>query len=319
MPRRQSALLLLLAAACTDASVSRPLAPAEAALGIGPLPPWITYVLPDVPGYTEHAAVAVNDNHVVVGTAEPANGNDEVATWTNSVVTLVGKPLGYTWAQPTDINNSGTIVGYGLTAGGTTRAIQYKPATGWTILSDLGYGGRAHGLNDAGDVVGMVLNNIGQMLPVRWTAGGTRYNLARPTFSFGVAYEVNGSGRIIGELSWPGGGSPYYWTTINDYVAINTGMTSVQARDINASNVIAFVGTNNGVRSTWQSASPYAALTPMWADFRWPALSDKNRGAGTQDDPVTSQQKAVTWRSGTLTTLSASGALGTYATSVNAC
>lgn len=318
--RRYPGILLLAITACSDAPLATPLAPdvPTAARGILPFPPWLTYVLPDVPGYVEHAATAVNDNHVVVGTAEPASGNDEVVTWTNSVATLVGKPLGYAWVQPTDINSGGTIVGYGLSGGGTVRAVRFT-ASGWTTLSDLGYGGRAHGLNDAGDVVGMVLNSSGQELPVRWTAGGTRYQLARPNFSFGVAYDVSNSGRMIGELTWPGGGSPYYWTTINNYVAINTGMASVQARDINSSNVIAFVGTNNGVRSTWQTASPYVSFTPMWTDFRWPHVSDKNRGAGTQDDPVTSQQKAVTWKAGTLTALAAGGALGTFATGINAC
>jgi hypothetical protein len=112
-------------------------------------------------------------------------------------------PAGATQAFVNAINGTGSAVGY--VEGAVALPVRWVLSGGvWTVevLPDLGQGGRASGVNDAGFIVGSVVNKNGTSRPVFWTPGGSIRMLGTGSRGEGSALGVSEgtSGLVIGGM-----------------------------------------------------------------------------------------------------------------------
>jgi uncharacterized membrane protein len=88
------------------------------------------------------------------------------------------------------------------------RAIRWNPSGGsWTaeLLPDLGKGGHAEAINDAGQIAGAVFGTDGSPLPVLWESSGARRQLDtgnRGGQAHGLAEPAAGS-VVVGAIDIP--------------------------------------------------------------------------------------------------------------------
>lgn len=167
-------------------------------------------------------ARSINNRNEIVGTSETGGGIPRAVLWT--VTRQMGQPSRVTLVElpPADprasrcqafgINsqNPPAIVGSATKAIGTNpqeRAVRWRlnRATGQYGLTDLGVlpghsRGIAHGVNDAGAVVGVSSQSNGSgSRAFRWIEGGGMQNLGTlPRGSASVAYDINASGAVVG-------------------------------------------------------------------------------------------------------------------------
>ena len=128
---------------------------------------------------------------------------------------VLPSPAGATAAWPWGINSAGVIAGY--TDGAVQQAVRWVPSgNGWTVerLADLGNGGMALGLNDAGYIVGQAINKNGTGRPVFWTPGGSLRELQSVRLD-GKAYGISdgANGLMIG-------GSVRTGKSVSDLIAV---------------------------------------------------------------------------------------------------
>jgi hypothetical protein len=117
----------------------------------------------------------------------------------NALPTVLPLPGGTTQSYPLGISGSGVIAGH--TAGTVNKATIWRPgAAGWTteVLADIGNGGRAQGVNDAGYVVGFVSETNGNGIPVFWNPAGRLNHLQSIVSGVAVGISDGTSGLVIG-------------------------------------------------------------------------------------------------------------------------
>jgi probable HAF family extracellular repeat protein len=154
-------------------------------------------------GGTNSFAFALNDNNVVVGHAQVANGEYHAFRWTQAggMVDLNTRgTIGGTRASAYDINGSGDIVGLAYDAAGHYKAVLWPASGGVTDLGTMNQGtsGAAYGINDAGVVVGLATDASGKDRAFRWTAAGGMTDLGTLGGPSARARGINAAGDIVG-------------------------------------------------------------------------------------------------------------------------
>jgi hypothetical protein len=123
--------------------------------------------------------------------------------WASTVAAPVLLPLpnGASGIYPRGIDGGGSIVGFATAA--SYLAIRWRPAGGTftvELLPDLGYGGSALGVNEAGYIVGEVLRKSGIGRPAYWEPDGTLHLLDAGASNHGNAVGISeqDGGLVIG-------------------------------------------------------------------------------------------------------------------------
>jgi probable HAF family extracellular repeat protein len=148
------------------------------------------------------------------------------------------------------INASGVIVGAGTLS--SWRGAVYRPVVWrdgvYEELPGLGQGGEAMDINDAGEIVGMSVDDAEQSHAVRWIGGRLDVLPGLPTgrTDYDTAVAVNAGGLAVGRGTWADGSiEACAWTP--DGVAHDLGrgtdMGDSQARAVNDAGVIVGEGT----------------------------------------------------------------------------
>jgi len=200
-----------------DTAPAGPDGPGEPASGKKPVPPgFVLITLDPAPGQIGAYAAAVNDAHEVVGGVQYADWHGAAFYWTAAsggtpqiLPGLAASPDGVAG----DVNASGAIAGtVGSSVNGAFVAdpvpVVWEPAGGgWTVRS-LGGPGRAKGLNDLGEVVGLtyVGTNPATWLetPTYWDGSGGSVPLPIPVgYLEAHANGINRDGDISGSVSAP--------------------------------------------------------------------------------------------------------------------
>jgi uncharacterized membrane protein len=197
----------------SSASVSVQWSPAGTAYGVGQLPPLPNGTDPGPWDINASGTVSAGNEAAVWTEAtgwqllvKPSGATFCVATHLNEVSAFTGRctigglaraiywagasatpvvlplPSGSSQSYSRDVNVTGVIVGWVILSDGTNRPVRWVPSgAGWTIavLDDLGKGGAALSVNDAGQVAGSVSapSGTGYPRPVYWDADGTLHLL----------------------------------------------------------------------------------------------------------------------------------------------
>jgi hypothetical protein len=117
----------------------------------------------------------------------------------SSPPTLLPLPSGATGAHPKAVSAAGVVVGFSTGSG--FRAVRWTSSSGaWTaeFLPDLGRGGSALAMNEAGEIAGSVNGTFNFSRPAWWTAAGELQLLStgnRPGEAIGISEPE--AGRVI--------------------------------------------------------------------------------------------------------------------------
>jgi hypothetical protein len=179
-------------------------------------------------------------------------GPSRIGIWRNGTMTLVN-PVGEYWEDPTDINDSGIVVGYGVRMGVYYYPIVWNGDTLTVIpLPAPGYG-KAWAVNNHGVIVGKYMSSWF----LRENGVSTAVPLLAP-WSVVEATDINDSGVVIGTMSRPIGEvarlySPFvmrdgYAYDLNCMVTLPDGWQLESGIKINNAGVIAATATHRGVK-----------------------------------------------------------------------
>jgi uncharacterized membrane protein len=160
--------------------------------------------LPFIP-FSNTGGEALNDNGVVAGGIDHADGSVSLAQWSRGVLTDLGVPPGipsrdFNRPRVFGINDSGVIVGTVHTAAGDLPSRWFVYERGrFTVLpladpTDLG--GAAIGINNRGEVVGYDRAASNNVIAWRWSDGA--YSRLPISGTNTAALGINSSGTIIG-------------------------------------------------------------------------------------------------------------------------
>lgn len=158
-----------------------------------------------VPGATITQVSAINDGGVAVGRVLVA-GAFEPFTWNaDDGMSLLAEPSGEEGFTPTDINDSGQIVGHVFiyaVPDSSYHAYLLDPADGYRRLAVDGYDSALpHGISDTGFIVGWVSNADDDRVPAAWDLSSgsatafAKFNDAAFTNEFNA---VNDDGVAVG-------------------------------------------------------------------------------------------------------------------------
>jgi uncharacterized membrane protein len=175
-------------------------------------------------------------------------------------VNFFGKTHDVAWG----INDSGTIVGWGISADNQSKhALRWEP--GATVATDIGGGGptsQAYDINNAGAVVGPGEIRVGSgsgSRPVYWAPGATTFTVLPGTVVInGVDYTanarvngINDGGVMAGEVAGYAGGAAVTWSppyTNFTYLPDLPGSPVTHSADINNNGmVVGHVGRDSGL------------------------------------------------------------------------
>lgn len=156
-------------------------------------------------GGTTGFANAINDQNLIVGSHTKSTGGAVATTWdlAGAIGELGG--LGTSAQEFNDllaVNNGGVVAGSYFRIFNPFRAMAYRP--GDRQFTDLGPSGRtdseAHGINDAGDVVGGSNDGSGnrEAALFDWTGGYKGLGMLGGDLS-SQAYDINNNGWAVGE------------------------------------------------------------------------------------------------------------------------
>ncbi|MCC7409637.1 MAG: hypothetical protein IT442_16350 [Phycisphaeraceae bacterium] len=234
-----------------------------------------------------NVAFDINDSGVVAGYTSDSGNHQFAVSWTNRLLTQLNVSGNGRWAQalndagivvgtntfsavrwdagvasflPTladpydnyvramDINTAGTIVGYGEAGWNeASKAIVWTGNTAQELPNLGGYRAAAHGINDAGSIVGWAelpgdwLPYLGdRRMAVRWD-NGVPTPLGQLGGKGSSALAINESGVAVGWTAWPASGNNRAAVFMNGdifnlnsiTVGVPTGMVLCEATDIN--------------------------------------------------------------------------------------
>jgi uncharacterized membrane protein len=163
--------------------------------------------------YVRSEGGAINDHGVIVGSAANAGERSHAVIWkADGTPRDIEVDASYE-SYAVDVNNGGLVIGSAvdLTSEGTaSRAFVYNSHTG--DVTYLPWGKTAHGINDAGDIVGRACRGT-VCSAAMWTAGS--YELI-PLAGLGgrqstQAQDINAAGQIVGEGPGPSTRVSLYW------------------------------------------------------------------------------------------------------------
>lgn len=211
-------------------------------------------------------ALAINDGNVSVGQA-PVGGVTGAALFSitpagnNARPKALLPPKGTAWVgTATGINNAGKIVGYGTFGKGQGRALEFALG-GYAHVLPVGPPGistSAQAVNQHGDVVGSAGSEAFLYRNNRVTY------LPRPpgeTAGNAVAYAINASDEVVGDIITPTGYTPFLYANghsydLNSLLPANSGWSLVHAAGINDAGEI--VGTGNDANSAFGYGGSFA-------------------------------------------------------------
>ncbi|HLV79760.1 MAG TPA: hypothetical protein VKT32_05735 [Chthonomonadaceae bacterium] len=202
-------------------------------------------------GGNDSIALGINDNVLIVGAAQDANGITWSTLWdagnTQNLGALssLNTPIN---DQANGINNSGVIVGQSITDSGVNHAFLYT-----NILSDLtptlSGASAATAINASGQVAGVYTNPaIEEPDAFLWT-NGSMTEIGTLGIS-SMAHALNSYGLVVGESATSGNGTHAFLYAnagimdLNTLLPANSGWTLVSAYGIN--DVGQIVGVGNG-------------------------------------------------------------------------
>ena len=202
--------------------------------------------LGQVPGYIETVPVAINNHGTVVG-------QTWIGAYTMGPPCAGSAPAGMRVldgqfpdnSPATDINDAGQVVGYTGT-GGSRSAWLYEAGTIQTLPHLSGGNSAAHGINQAGKVVGVSASR-----PVLWE-GGPPHDLGLLGGASGEARAINDHGVIVGSAKDASGADrAFIWEAgqmhdLNDLVSLPAGWTLAGANDISTGGMIVGYGSRSG-------------------------------------------------------------------------
>lgn len=246
--------------------------------------------------------------------------NDAVVFQGSGWASIGSLPL-FSRTIPEDTNDAGWVVGY---ARGTSskpnleQAFLYRPGHLVKAMSDVGPGSRARAVNNNGVIVGDIDPKADQGRPVRGTNGriyrrgpgitATRLPfrlvpgeavewLALPAWATaGYAYDINDSGRTVGEVETSSGTVAYLWLPDGTGVSLSTASPGPgHARAINNANkIVGWVGDGPNVTAMAWSQDGFVIQT-LGAGARATDINDVGTVVGVKGNvPINSNRNPLT-------------------------
>jgi probable HAF family extracellular repeat protein len=218
---------------------------------------------------TRCAAYGVNDNGgSIVGFCYAIDGKQHAVRWTRvTATTYTIKDLqpatGWTSTFAYDINDGGTVVGFGTT-GGLMRAFKYVPTSPLLgTMTSLGViaGGTsstARAINNLGDIVGWGTTSTGQMhaLGIYSATPATIYDLGASTTGSSFAFDINDNDQAVGWAQTSTGVyDPLFW---------NAAITPSSLGTLSSSAVAQAQGINDRGQVVGTSITTTANAAVMW-------------------------------------------------------
>jgi probable HAF family extracellular repeat protein len=274
-------------------------------------------------------ASSINDAGVIDGWH--SNGNTWSAVIWNAAgtqMTDLGKLTGFRSALAKGINQSGTVVGFAMTASfGQSRAFKWTAAGGMKPLPGLGgLGSIALAINAGGTAVGWAATASDAIHAVKWLPGGAIVDINPPGAGFSQANAINDVGDIVGTaFIAPNREHAYLWR--HDGVQIDLGTLGGPLSFANGVNdALVVVGVSDRpfpqppIAFRWTAGNGMRPLTKWGGSSEALAVSDLGRSVGKQT--VNQGVKGLTQFQGVLNVfpdLAPSKGPFSAATSVNRC
>ena len=196
-------------------------------------------------------AMGINDAGEVIG----SNGHAFVLA--NGQYQDLGTIPGADWSAAYGINDSGTVVGDGMTAGGAFRGIVWSPQGSMQVLGTFGgSSSQATAINNGGEVVGFASLASGYQHAFSLT-GAAMTDLGTLGGGSSYGYGVNDSGEIVG-YSWLADGDTHAFVysdgvmqDLNSMIAPDSGWDLLAAYGINDAGQITGEGLFDGVATAF--------------------------------------------------------------------
>lgn len=275
--------------ACTDSSsplATEPLASADVAAAT-----YTVQALPIPASALYGEANLLNDAGVIAGWHTDGNVWNAVM-WNpaGTQMTDLGKVPGFQSALAKGINQSGTIVGFVMTANfGNSRAFIWTPTGGMKLLPALGGGGGiAYAINDGGTAIGWSSVPSGAIHAVKWLPSGAIVDINPPGAGYSEARAVSPAGDIVGvAVILPNREHAWLWR--HDGVQIDLGtLGGVRSWANGVNNSLAIVGISQRrpplaeIAFGWSPATGMRPLSKWGPNSEALAVSELNRAVGKQ-------------------------------------
>jgi probable HAF family extracellular repeat protein len=214
-----------------------------------------------LPGGHASYAAAISDSGQVVGSATTVSGTTTAISWTAAGgMVAIGAPAAHTYSAATAVNESGQVVGYWSSDGGSSggwRGFSWTEEGGMRDLGTLPGSSHAfvvpRGVDDAGQVVGSTTAPDGLSHPFTWTEEDGIVDRVG-TIGFGSSTYpsgVNAGGQVVGGASRPGEtDTAFSWTEAGGTVDLgrfpNSGFGADAAGVSDSGRVVGIAARNDG-------------------------------------------------------------------------
>jgi probable HAF family extracellular repeat protein len=150
-------------------------------------------------GIIEPDRIVIGRSHNTNVAGKQSIAGDRAFLWQNGTMTALEIPQGYLAANAMSINNSGEVVGWLLTAGGSTHAAVWENGKAHDIGAfEGGTVSSATCINDEGQVVGSAQHANGDVTAFLWQ-NGVMHDLGRlPGDVKSRGYQINDLGQVVG-------------------------------------------------------------------------------------------------------------------------
>jgi uncharacterized membrane protein len=169
-------------------------------------------------------AYGINKQGQIVGQVSSGSFMDtQACLWTDpsKAPTALGLLSGYPSGWASAINDNGLIVG-AATVSSITRACKWTPPSLQPVnLGTLANNSSASGVNNAGQIVGNSVNNMGYDRACIWNAGQlTPQDLATSLPNGSSAGKINNQGNVAGGTTNLGYTAGFYWDHIKNVFSL---------------------------------------------------------------------------------------------------